>query len=169
MANIVVKKLPNNLDRILFHVDSETVEKKNKLCGWIIDMDSEINRVFYSSKNGKTISEIHLCFPRPKLGESFPDIENSGNSGFEIDHSNFKAEEKYNIKIQLHSGQTISLAEISTVNSILYVHIPKTAGSTINNIMEELLGHSAVLKHVESKSNWKDELQNRNISFCLAI
>ncbi|SBT18944.1 Sulfotransferase family protein [Marinomonas gallaica] len=137
-------------------------ESDQVIKGWFVKFNEECKDLeckVYNQDGSFYFFEVKVSLYRPQLSSIFKNISNVEYSGFEVDFDclNFK-------KIVFYINDVI-LATVSKNLPLLFVHVPKTAGTTINSAIIDLFGKDDSLVHVESKPNWADENKFKYIDF----
>ncbi|MFL0796698.1 MAG: hypothetical protein K6L73_04330 [Cellvibrionaceae bacterium] len=147
-----------------FRLDSPVIdfqgEEKIQFRGWFVSL-KEIKSIYYLSPGGRKV-EIKLDVFRPGVKKSFSQYFYSDMAGFEFSIVETSFSEG-DIFIDIEGGELIRLARISYENivnidsvtqKILYVHIAKTAGTSLNNFIASHFSTEDSLIHLESSPLW---------------
>lgn len=59
----------------------------------------------------------------------------------------------------------VTRINVNRLRKLFLLHVPKTAGSSLNHLFSELYGESHVLQHLESDPNWIDSLSGPDIRY----
>ncbi|WP_417223677.1 hypothetical protein [Amphritea sp.] len=158
-----------NSDNFHFHLDvtSQKDHVTGKIRGWFVDKNQADLELRLCDNEGKRNDKIVLSIHRPKLPSMYPSIKNVSLSGFEIDLNDFDKCQKLSISIvDIKNNICIAIPVIFSIFiPLLYIHIPKTAGSTVNKFLLERFASTRSLIHVESKDSWKDRLVSGDVDF----
>ncbi|CED70296.1 putative uncharacterized protein [Aliivibrio wodanis] len=158
----------NNWKNQHYHLHFDLNQDGNnssKINGWFVNLSSDIYTLRVVDKSGSLVEVIECSKPRPRLADIYPNIKDVVNSGFVVNTDILSLGDEYTIAI--FKGNTALFEVLSFVGKtpLLYVHIAKTAGSTVNKVLNEWFGSNNSLIHAESKTNWKDRVRNREIQF----
>jgi len=166
MYNIVFNKgIWRNQDyHFHFDIDSEG-EHTPIVKGWFVNRSVDEYTVRIIDKSGIVTDVIEYSKFRPKLAELYPNIKNVTSSGFEINTELFLPNNEYSIAIFKGEEELVKVISFVNIVPLLYVHIAKTAGSTVNKVLTEWFGQDSSLVHAESKIHWKDRVKNKNVKF----
>lgn len=140
-----------------FFLDKDSFSIKNGFIkGWFVNTSDIAVKLNITSASYKelcaTVTYNHI---RPKLAEMYPEIENVQFSGFEVNGIN--PSEGISFSIEGELGSLIELASIKSNRPLLYVHIAKTAGTTVNQTLVDWFGRDNSFIHVESKIKWNQQ------------
>lgn len=142
---------------IKFHLDTlkellEIIEVGGELdfIGWVIHKTDKVDAIRFVQ--GSKSELIPLTVNRPQLKNNNPDW-NVENSGF-----NKKVEINRHASISIFAeidGESIECyrVEHKQPQPVLFVHIAKTAGSSVNDFLQSRVSGNSYL-HVESNPNW---------------
>jgi hypothetical protein len=149
-----------------FHFDTATEgEQASLVKGWFVNRSVDDYKVRIIDKLGIITDAIEYSKFRPKLAELYPNIVNVTSSGFEINTAFFLSNNEYFIAIFKGDEELVRVLSFVNIVPLLYVHIAKTAGSTVNKVLSEWFGQGNSLIHAESKINWKDRVKQKNVKF----
>lgn len=148
-----------------FHLDPFKKES-GVIKGWLVSFGEPIELFFkfYDSDGLLKNKRIECTHRRPKLSDIYPDIKNVEFSGFEIDINEF-GEFKGGAFSISYNGNEKKLAKLCVKPPLLYVHIAKTAGSTVNKVLVDLFGKKGSIVHAESVPNWKVKVENDEVCY----
>ncbi|WP_417528911.1 hypothetical protein [Marinomonas shanghaiensis] len=148
-----------------FHLD---VFKKEHgvIKGWLVLFDDSVDLLFeYTTVDGVSKKEkIDFFHFRPKLKEIYPEVEGVEFSGFEINVQELKGFKEGRFLILVNSAES-EIAKACVKPPLLYVHIAKTAGSTVNKVLVDLFGKKRSIVHAESVPNWKVKVENDELCY----
>lgn len=148
-----------------FHLDA--FKKENGVIkGWLVFFDEPVDLFFeYITADGdlknKKIDLFHL---RPRLKEMYPYIEDVESSGFEIKIDDLDGFYEGRFCIAAN-GIVKNITKVYVKPPLLYVHIAKTAGSTVNKVLLDLFGSEKSIVHAESVSDWQDKVNNDELLY----
>jgi len=166
MHNIIHNKSAWHNEYYHLHVDvSSGLEFSSIVKGWFVNKSDDDYAIRIIDQTGDFIDAIEYSKVRPKLAELYPDIENVTRSGFEVDTKAFCPDKEYIITIFKGEEELINVLSFVNKSPLLYVHIAKTAGSTVNKVLNEWFGNDRSLIHAESKNNWKELVKQQKIDF----
>ena len=144
-------KYKSNNPEYAFQIDSSNQE----ILGWVAgknDIVSELIIRFNSHEQ-----RVILNKTRPLVKTLFPDVLANEHVGFSFAPD---LNEDFIALINLN-GKEVELTqfkksnqELDPAETIVFVHIAKTAGSTINDFFIKALGANSCLTHIESVKNW---------------
>lgn len=149
-----------------FHIDLDvSITHSSIVKGWFVNKSDENYNVQVIDQSGNTIEVVDYLKNRPRLVTLYPEIKNVNDSGFEVITEKFCSNLNYFIAI--FKGKEFVTKVFSFVKTVplLYVHIPKTAGSTVNKVLNECFGRGQSLVHAESNTHWKELAQQQKINF----
>nr|WP_320136757.1 hypothetical protein [uncultured Amphritea sp.] len=169
MYKVIYDKRKWNNDFFHFHLDiiNQNNHISGRVRGWFVDKNITDLRLDICNEDGENIGLVVLDKIRPKLPNMYPNIDDVSMSGFEISLNDFKKHEKIYISI-INIKKDVCVARpviFSLFKPLLYVHIPKTAGTTVNKFLSDQFGAENSLLHVESKEDWKDKVNSGVVSF----
>lgn len=146
-----------------FHMDES---KCNTLFhGWLVNK-TVIPLSIAIYEGDVLITELKRERQRPRLAQMYPDIPNVILSGFELDMRKLKGDTNYRLCVSFNDEEElISVIEFSIIVPLLYVHIPKTAGSTINKYLKGAFTPARSLIHAESSHQWAQKVNNSEIDY----
>ena len=149
-----------------FHFDTNSAtEPSSVMKGWFVNKNSENYRLCIIDQYGNPV-EAMTCFKnRPRLAELYPNIKDVTLSGFEVDMSCFSADQSYFLAVYKGNIEQFKVVSFIPKEPLLYVHIAKTAGSTVNKVVSEWFGKQRSLIHAESKQNWKELVRQQKIDY----
>jgi hypothetical protein len=121
----------------------------------------KIERVALLSDSGYILGSAKPNIGRPRVHEHFEKYYNSESAGFELNVTNLVAG-KYSL-IAETSQKQFTLAKISLRENLkpklMFMHIAKTAGSSVNTYFSSHYAKDRYSVHVESNEKWR---KNRN-------
>ncbi len=150
--------------RFYVDLDSDYVQA-SIVKGWFVNLSTDEYSVRIVDKSGELVEAIEYSKYRPKLAELFPNITDVISSGFEVNSEAFSSSNEYFIAIFKGDVELVKVLSFVNHAPLLYVHIAKTAGSTVNKVFNEWFGSDNSLVHAESQNNWKDRVKNKTIQF----
>lgn len=148
-----------------FNVFLDQYDDKGALYGWLVPLSENQWSIEVCDEQGIVYDCIQHALFRPKLGAIYPSIKAATNCGFMIDLSQLDVDKHYKIKMHNSYGDSVTIAIFTNAVPLLYVHIAKTAGSTINNVVSSWFEENQSLIHVESKSDWSDYVNTHYVKF----
>ena len=135
-----------------------------EITGWVIHRKHKIAEVLLTSGN-KILATSKLDIFRPLVSKHFTQYYNSESAGFKL-IATTRPKRKFLLKIRLENGNTIAVAEfklaIHDQQKLLFMHIAKAAGSSVNTFFSDHFTEGQYAIHIESNSNWQskpDELK----------
>ncbi len=158
------KKWRNESFQVHFDVP-ENNSLSSKIIGWFVNKGVEQYHLKVVNLGESSTKSIVFTKARPNLPTLFPSIDNVVNSGFEVLIEGLNLSNDFYIGV-FHGEKLIDkVLVLSRTPPLLYVHIAKTAGSTVNKVLSEWFGSSASILHAESKATWRELVQENQISF----
>jgi|GEM_PF-2243619 len=145
------------------HIDKQVPEEN--IYGWVVNLTAETHKVELVDEQGISVNAINFGKARPKLAEMYSNIKNAGNSGFEIDLTKLLSSKKYDLVVNGPEGHRRKVASIILNAPLLYVHIAKTAGSTVNKVVSNWFSPENSLVHAESCANWSERISDGNLKY----
>lgn len=150
-------------DEFKFHMDP--YKGNNLFCGWLVNKTNKPLTLAVYDNDGKPLLVLKLDKGRPRLEQMYPEIKNVLFSGFELDASSLVADTRYRIGVVTEGTEVTYLMSFSSSQPLLYIHIPKTAGSSINKYLRGVFTPERSLIHAESKPNWLQKVNNSEVDF----
>ena len=163
MYNIYHFKENWNDEAFKFHIDP--YKDKSLFYGWLVNKAEKPLTLGVFDNDDNLLFELSLDKKRPRLAEMYPKIKNVIFSGFELDARIFEVEARYRIGVVSEDREVTFLMSFSLCQPLLYVHIPKTAGSSINKYLQGVFTPARSLIHAESKPNWLEKVNNSEVDF----
>lgn len=149
-----------------FHFDVESNDETIKtMKGWFVNKSADNYLIQLVDQKGNAVKSITFLKNRPRLAALFPTIGDVENSGFEIDMTKLSPNEKYFIVVQKDENTLTKVISFVNKEPLLYVHIAKTAGSTVNKVLKGLFGFEQSLIHAESVPNWQELVKQQKVDF----
>lgn len=139
--SVLLKEVANNLEII----------------GWAIHRKHEIKEIVLTSKD-EVLATAKLDIFRPLVSQHFTQFHNSQSAGFRL-VTPTPPTEKVCLKIALKNGTTIPIAELELTRynrpKLLFMHIAKAAGSTVNSFFASHYPENLYALHIESNKKWQ--------------
>ncbi len=141
-------------------VDRQDASDRLSLSGWVIHRKFQIARVLLGSKK-QAIACANLEFHRPRVNQLFPEYPDSEMAGFSMNIPAPPAG-SYWLRIEGENGQISLVAKIRLVERtqphLLFMHVPKAAGSTVNKYLTShyMRGNHEI--HIESNPKWHHDI-----------
>lgn len=129
------------------------------LSGWAIHTDFEIQKVSLG-QGEKALQTVRPEKHRPRAYEQFQQLPGSQNCGFdfELDHP---GEGAYWIAIVEANGNLLRIANLELSRTrrrrMLYIHIAKAGGSTVNRMLSRHFAPELSQVHIESTEEWRKD------------
>jgi hypothetical protein len=124
-----------------------------KLRGWLVPPEELTEGLFVLGCGGKRLA-VPRGIRRARLAELFPERTGAEYGGFEVDLEAFAdADVRLYWETQKENHLLATLFPKSR-KTILFLHIPKTAGTTVNEFFRKQFGDEHCLIHVETKEGW---------------
>jgi hypothetical protein len=153
-------------DCFRFHFDENTGGVSSPIVkGWFFSFSKDVYSIRILDQAGNVFEPIVCSKIRPKLSEIYPSIENVEYSGFEIDTEKFHPDELYTIVIFKGKEQVCRVLSFVKILPLLYVHIAKTAGSTVNKVVSSWFGGDKSIVHAESKDGWEELVEQEEVNY----
>lgn len=149
-------------------VTSQDASERLVVRGWVIHRSRSIGDV--SLKAGsETLASGPLRVHRPGVQERFPSSPNAGLAGFEFEIAT-PATRQLGLFARLESGRQVMLANLELESRseprLLFMHIPKAAGSYVNRYFAQHFSNDRHAVHIESNPDWeKDPDRIRRLDF----
>ena len=125
--------------------------------GWVVHPRFKITRVTVESTTKEPIAETSVNIHRAGVSKQYQGTPNSEHSGFQIEIET-PAPGFYSIVSHSDSGHRIPLSELRirkrSQRKLLFMHIAKAGGSTVNRFLASHYPKSRVATHIESNKKW---------------
>ncbi|MEA3380141.1 MAG: hypothetical protein U9Q87_04620 [Pseudomonadota bacterium] len=148
-----------------FNVFIDQYNGEGALYGWMVPLSENQWSIEVSDEKDIVYGCIQHSLFRPKLGASYPSVKNATSCGFMVNLNQLDGNKHYKILMRNSYGESVTIARFANEPPLLYVHIAKTAGSTINNVVSSWFEEKQSLIHVESKSDWSDYVNTHYVKF----
>lgn len=153
-----------NSDEFHFHLDEYQVNS-SKIKGWVINKSNLPCKLLFIDTSTNEQHAITCDHLRPNLPNLYPNVKNANNCGFEIPIDlDVEKPFKYKLCIELNN-KLYPVAAIMSYSPLLFVHIAKTAGSTVNNFLTNAFGAESSLVHVESVADWGSKVEALDLNY----
>lgn len=157
----VLGTLRRSTRRLTHHLDTavwnQNAARRLKIVGWAVHKTKRLSRVRLMRGND-TLGTSALDIARPRVKTRFAGYPNAGRAGFEINISS-PGPGAYSLILETESGKQISLSHLTLEARqqprVYLMHIPKTAGTSLNNWFCSHFGEGKFLVHLESESRWR--------------
>ena len=155
-----IKPLPRNIrfaldENVSLQGDSDRL----LLTGWVIHRDEPVKQVTITRRD-QTLAHGKLIVGRPRVQELYPDSPDSEQAGFSFYAAGLDSG-NYELAAELENGEVLALARLELVQSspqkLLFMHIPKAAGSTVNRFFASHYADSQHAIHIESNPDWQSD------------
>lgn len=138
-------------------ISKKEVSDNPEITGWVVHRKHRIKEVLLTS--GRDIlAAAKLDIFRPQVSKRFTKFHNSESAGFKLVATS-RPEEKFFLDIRLENGETISIAEFKLADherrKLLFMHIAKAAGSTVNAFFASHYPENQYAVHIESNPKWQ--------------
>lgn len=155
---------PKPDSNLLFHIDAPTdvqeISEKLFIQGWVVHPTQKIERVFVLSEKGEVIDSTIPSIHRPKVHQIYSDFCNSISAGFVLNVSNPVAG-VWSLVAETDNKDQYSLAQVSLQDNfkpkLFFMHIAKTAGTSVNKYLASHYAADRHALHVESKEEWRSD------------
>lgn len=148
-----------------FHLDINIDTSGSTLSGWFINLGDKNYTVRVIDQAGNLVNSIEYFKNRPKLADIYSDINDAIRAGFEVDIEKFSQELNYSIAIFNGNELIEKMVFFVKKTPLLYIHIAKTAGSTVNKVLKGWFGDEKSLVHVESQNFWIELVKRQKVDF----
>jgi len=146
---------------IQFTIDSpvpdQEVSGTLSLRGWVVHRTLNISRLTVESATKKIIAEAAVDIHRPGVSERFRDYRNPEKAGFMMEFDTPPVG-VYSIVANSDSGQCIPISSLNirkyTQRKLLFMHIAKAGGSTVNKFLARHYSKNKIATHIESNEQW---------------
>jgi hypothetical protein len=166
MHKIIYNKTNWRSEHYHFHLDlGSEITTPLIVKGWFVNKSAINLTIRVVDENHNFLKVVDTLKIRPRLTDMYPEIEGVNKSGFQLNTIDFKTDKDYSIGIYDGEKQVINLASFVNNLPLLYVHIPKTAGSTVNKVLSEWFGDEYSLIHAESKVYWKESVKQNKLGY----
>lgn len=124
------------------------------LWGWLIHQEKPIADVALY-QNGVRLKSIRLCHERPGVRRHYPNWYGIELPGFQDEFAFGDESAEVSLIAQEEDGRAVKLAAfgikpIDIPKKVLFMHIAKTAGSSVNRFFSERIGSDYSATHIES-------------------
>ena len=137
----------------------------NKIAGWFVSKASDEFKLKLVREADNSTESIVLSKIRPRLSSLFPTVDNVINSGFEVLLEELSSSSDYYIAVFKGDELIDKVLSFMSKPPLLYVHIAKTAGSTVNKVLTELFSSTNSIIHAESNADWKNRVSEGTVDF----
>lgn len=157
----LIRKLKFLTRQLHFDFDDEVFRQDASqqlvVSGWVIHRSVPIKQVLLR-RAGDIVAAAGLEFNRPRVEELYPHSPDAAGAGYRLELSASPGE-RYKVEIELESGKRWVLAELELQlqeqPKLLFMHIPKAAGSTVNRFLASHFSGSRHVLHIESDPDWQ--------------
>lgn len=129
------------------------------LSGWVVNPEFRLLRVTIGQED-RAIASADLSMHRPRAHQEYGRFPGSDQAGFELRVPALQ-QGTYWLNAEAESGRHIRIAELElaeeTQPRLLFMHIAKAAGSTVNNYFASHFARSKILVHIESDKRWRSD------------
>ena len=138
------------------------------LTGWAVHPKNSVQRVRLLQEE-HVVAQAPVSLSRPGVGARYPDHIGAGSSGFRLEAGGL-SEGGYHLEACVDAAEPVKLADIRLREAsrprVLFVHIPKTAGSSFNSWLSGKFEQDRFAIHVESLPQWFSHVEHfRNFDF----
>jgi hypothetical protein len=133
--------------------------------GWLVNKTAVNFTARVVDENNKFLEVVETLKIRPRLADMYPKIEDVTRSGFEVNTEDFKTNKNYFLDIYHGDKHVMNIISFLNKPPLLYVHIPKTAGSTVNKVLAEWFGDEHSIIHAETKTYWKESVKQNKLAY----
>jgi hypothetical protein len=135
-----------------------------EIIGWAVHRKHKIEEVTLTSEN-EDLATAKLDIFRPLVSKHFDDFHNSGSAGFKLVTPTLP-KGKFFLRIVLKNGKIIPIAEFELTKcdhpKLLFMHIAKAAGSTVNSFFASHYRNEQYAVHIESNEKWRSSPDDLN-------
>ena len=157
-------KYPESLPGIHVWIDTPSqnklfCEKSNiTFSGWAVNKSAPFKECFLVSDGGEKFP-VPFIMERLGVKERYPNFYHADKPGF-----SFAIEFSYLLNatliLKLDSGESLNIdiraQEINPFDKLVFIHIPKTAGSSFNEFINQFVSAESLINHLESKKDFHD-------------
>ncbi|MEL0660259.1 hypothetical protein V6255_14065 [Psychromonas arctica] len=167
MHKLIYSKSEWSNTQYRFHLDNNVNcdVSTSILAGWFVNLDDNNYVVRVIDQAGLLVNAIEYSKNRPKLAKIYSDINDVSTAGFEIDMRKLDKNSRYSIAIFNENELITKVLAFVQKTPLLYIHIAKTAGSTVNKVLRECFGTENSLVHAESIPDWPVQVKENKIDF----
>jgi len=128
-----------------------------EIVGWAVHRKVKIEEIQLTSHN-QILTTARLDIFRPRVSQLFSRFKNSASAGFKLTTPS-PATGKFFLTLALKNGKTVPIAELELVRydqpKLLFMHIAKAAGSTVNAFFASHYPEDQYAVHIESNKKWQ--------------
>jgi hypothetical protein len=140
--------------------DSKLMSGKTTISGWAVHRSQQIKKIVCCSKDGLIAGEAVPGVYRPKVKKNFSAFCNADAAGFELVLES-PLPGNYTILAVCTDERELEL-EIAIISEfsrpkLLFMHIAKTAGTTVNSHFQSQYATQLTAVHVESNRAWHED------------
>lgn len=148
---------------ILFALDPEVfrqdASRNLRLTGWALHPGFRVAQVVLG-QDGRELAAAEVSGYRPRAAQVHATCPGADRAGFEMSLSPL-APGSYWLAAVSEQGQAERFAEICLVEEdqprLLFMHIAKAAGSSVNRFLASHYADGSYLLHIESEATWRDD------------
>jgi hypothetical protein len=166
MHKIICNKTNWRSEHYHFHLDlGSEITTPLIVKGWLVNKTAVNFTIRVVDENNNFLEVVETLKIRPKLADMHPKIEDVIRSGFEVNTVDFETDKDYFLSIYDDEKHVMNVVSFLNKPPFLYVHIPKTAGSTVNKVLSEWYGDQHSIIHAESKMYWKESVKQNKLDY----
>jgi hypothetical protein len=143
------------LDGEVFRQDAS---ERLRLSGWALHPEFSIRKVVLQ-RDGREIASAAPSILRPKVKAAHPNRPGSDHAGFELEVDS-PPPGRILLSLEGEDGQAETAAELELVledqPKLIFMHIAKAAGSTVNAFFASHYARGRYLVHIESEKAWRE-------------
>ncbi len=128
--------------------------------GWVVHRSWKAIEIAIRASGSNTVVRAPVNIHRPGVGRRFPGHYNSDAAGFQLT-LDIPAPGQYVVEAKFKEGRVTPLAiiEIGEYESpkLVFMHIAKAAGSTVNSYFASQYPKSRYATHIESDNRWRKD------------
>jgi hypothetical protein len=127
------------------------------LSGWVVHPEFRLLRVTIGQE-GRAIASADLEVHRPRAHQEYGGFPGSDRTGFELIVPGLQ-QGTYWLNAETESGRSLRIAKLLLAEEgqpkLLFMHIAKAAGSTVNSYFASHFARGNFLVHIESDRRWR--------------
>lgn len=140
--------------------DGQMIRDRIRFKGWVVHKSQAVREVICKSVDGAHRTGARPRIHRPGVASQFRDFHSPDSAGFELE-INHPAPGEYQFLARIDDGEVLLLDTARVTEhsrpKLLFMHIAKTAGTSVNNYFASQYPQELVATHVESDLRWRDD------------
>jgi len=168
----VTVRAPRRSKRFVFFLEegvwNQDASNRLFLTGWVVHRRHRVRELRLLSGR-KSLGAVAVNEFRPQVSERFSDYPNAQCSGFRLELPS-PGTGTYQVQLLTEKGKIIRAGTLELHGQrqprLIFMHIPKAAGSTLNNWLASHYRPSNYAVHIESQAEWRSNpKQYRELAF----